>query len=88
MLFNFIFCLTFINAHYSSSFCSSHRWNILHFIRKFGRDSFNFIHKIFIEKWSQSKYTDVNSGRAGGGILCRMLFIELHRRRDGPNFLI
>ena len=29
----------------------------------------------------QSDFTDVNSGRAGGGILCRMLFIKFHRRR-------
>ena len=35
----------------------------------------------YLEKWSQSDFTDVNSGRAGGGILCRMLFIEFHRRR-------
>ena len=42
------------------------------FIWKFGTDIFNFIHKIPRE----SDFTDVNSGRAGGGILCRMLFIE------------
>ena len=35
----------------------------------------------YLEKWSQSDFTDVNSGRAGGGIICRMLFIEFHRRR-------
>ena len=34
----------------------------------------------YLAKWSQSDFTDVNSGRAGGGILCRMFFIEFHRR--------
>ena len=34
----------------------------------------------YLEKWSQSDFTDVNSGRAGGGILCRMLLIQFHRR--------
>ena len=33
----------------------------------------------YLDKWSQSDYTDVNSDRAGGGILCRMLFNEFHR---------
>ena len=40
----------------------------------------------YVEKWSQSDFTDVNSGRAGGGILCRMLFIEFHRRRGSSEF--
>ena len=31
-------------------------------------------------------FTDVNSGRAGGGILCRMLFIEFQRRRGLSEF--
>ena len=35
----------------------------------------------YLEKWSQNDFTDVNSGRAGGGILCRMLFIEFQRQR-------
>ena len=41
----------------------------------------------YLERWSQSDFTDVNSGRRGGGILCRMLFIEFQRRRGFPNFL-
>ena len=40
----------------------------------------------YLEKWSQSDFTDVNSGRAGGGILCRMLFIEFQRRRGLSEF--
>ena len=39
-----------------------------------------------LEKWSQSDFTDVNSGRAGGGILWRMLFIEFHRQRGLSEF--
>ena len=36
----------------------------------------------YFEKLSQKDFTAVNSGRAGGGILRRMLFIiEFHRRR-------
>ena len=31
-------------------------------------------------------FTDVNSGRAGGGILCTMLFIEFQRRRGLSEF--
>ena len=35
----------------------------------------------YFEKLSQSDFTAVNSGRAGGGILRRILFIiEFHRR--------
>ena len=40
--------------------------------RKLGQNKLNRL---------KSTVTDVNSGRAGGGILCRLLFIELHRRR-------
>ena len=40
----------------------------------------------YLKKWSQSDFTDVNSGRAGVGILCRMVFIELHRRRGLSEF--
>ena len=40
----------------------------------------------YLEKWSQSDFTDVNSGRAGGGILCRMFFIKFHRRRGLSEF--
>ena len=40
----------------------------------------------YLEKWSQSDFTDVNSGRASGGILCGMLSIELHRRRGLSEF--
>ena len=40
----------------------------------------------YLEKWSQSDFTEVNSGKAGGGIICRMLFIELHRRRGSSEF--
>ena len=32
----------------------------------------------YFKKWSQSDFTDVNSRRAEGGILRRMLFIKLH----------
>ena len=32
----------------------------------------------YLEKWSQNDFTDVNSDRAGFGILGRMLFIEFH----------
>ena len=40
----------------------------------------------YLEKCSQSDFTNVNSGRAGGGILCRML---LNSKGDGdcPNRL-
>ena len=38
------------------------------------------------EELSQSDFTDVNSGRAGGEIICRMLFIEFHRRRGLSEF--
>ena len=31
-------------------------------------------------------FTDMNSGRAGGEIPCRMLFIEFHRRRRLSEF--
>ena len=41
----------------------------------------------YLEKRSQSDFTVVNSGRAGDGIICRMLFIEFHRRGNCPNFL-
>ena len=34
---------------------------------------------IYLEKLSRSDFTDLNSGRGGGGTLCRMLFIEFHR---------
>ena len=40
----------------------------------------------YLEKWSQNDFTDVNSGRAIGGILCRMLYIELHRQRGLSEF--
>ena len=40
----------------------------------------------YLEKRSQSDFTDVNSGRAGGGILCRMLFIKFQRRRGLSEF--
>ena len=40
----------------------------------------------YLEKWSQNDFTDVNSGRASGGILCRMLYIELHRQRGLSEF--
>ena len=40
----------------------------------------------YLEKWSQSDFTYVNSGRAGGGIICRMLFIEFQRRRGLSEF--
>ena len=42
---------------------------------------------IYFETWSQSDFTDVNPDRAGGGILCKMLFIELHRRRGRRQIL-
>ena len=45
----------------------------------------SILSKKYLKKWSQSDFTDVNSGRAGGGILCRMLFIEFHRRRGLSN---
>ena len=35
--------------------------------------------KKYFDKWSQSDFTDVNSGRAVGGILRRMLFIKVTR---------
>ena len=35
---------------------------------------------------SKSDFTDVNSGRAGGGILCRMLYIEFQRQRGLSEF--
>ena len=40
----------------------------------------------YLEKWSQSDFTDVKSGRAGSGILCRILFIEFHRRQGLSKF--
>ena len=40
----------------------------------------------YLEKWLQSDFTDVNSGRAGGRIQCRMLFIEFQRRRALSEF--
>ena len=40
----------------------------------------------YLEKTSLNYFTDVNSGRAGGGILCRMIFMELHRRRGLSEF--
>ena len=42
--------------------------------------------KKYLEKWSQSHFTDVNSGRAGGGIPCRMLVIEFHKRQGLSEF--
>ena len=36
--------------------------------------------------YPQNDFTDVNSGRAGGEILCRMLFIQFHRRRGLSEF--
>ena len=41
---------------------------------------------IYFEKWSQTDFADVNSGGAGGGIICRMLLIDFHRRRGLPEF--
>ena len=40
----------------------------------------------YSKKWSQSDFTDVKSGRAGGGSPCRMLFIAIDDE-DCPNFL-
>ena len=40
----------------------------------------------YLDKLSQRDFTDVNSGREGGGIPCRMLFIELHTRRRLSKF--
>ena len=37
---------------------------------------------LFSLKYIQSDFTDVNSGIAGGGIQCRMLFMEFRRRRE------
>ena len=47
---------------------------------------FSILSTKYLEKWSQSDFTDVNSGRAGGEILCRMFFIEFHRRRGLSEF--
>ena len=55
----------------------------MYFIRKFERNGFYFINKIFREMVTKG---DVNSCRAGGGMLCRMLFIEFHRRRGLSEF--
>ena len=52
--------------------------NIWYFMHKLGTISFKLCKKYF-DKWSQSDFTDVNSGRAGGGILRRMLFIKVTR---------
>ena len=38
-------------------------------------NSVNFIDKYF-EKWSKTDFADVNSSRAGGGIIWKLLFIE------------
>ena len=62
-----------------------HRWNTVYFIRKFGR-AVSILSTKYLDKWSQSDFTDANSGRAGGGILCRMFFIEFHRRRGLSKF--
>ena len=47
---------------------------------------FPFLSTKYLEKWSQSDFTDVKSGRAGGGSPCRMLFIAIDYE-DCPNFL-
>ena len=41
----------------------------------------------YVDKWSQSDFTDMNSSKAGGGIICIMLFIEFHRRRGLSKYL-
>ena len=41
----------------------------------------SFVSTKDFKKWSQSDFTTVNSGKAGVGIICRMLFIDFHRRR-------
>ena len=64
-----ILCRTFKNVHFGPNFL--HWRNILYFIWKFG--TYNFIHKIFRETVTRWFYCDVNSDRAGRGILCRML---------------
>ena len=40
----------------------------------------------YLEKLSQSDFTDVNSGGEGGEMLCRMFFIEFQRRRGLSEF--
>ena len=42
----------------------------------------------FVTIWSQSYLNDVNSGRADGGILWRMLFMKFHRRRRLSEFSV
>ena len=40
----------------------------------------------YFEKWSPISFTNVNSGGVGGGILCRMLFMEFPMRRGLSEF--
>ena len=47
---------------------------------------FSILSTKYLDIWSQNDFTDVNSGRAVGGILCRMIFMELQRRRGLSEF--
>ena len=76
---------TFEKLHFESiSRFFLHWWDILYLSGNLERIS--ILSTKYLEKLSQSDFTDVNSGRADGGILCRMLFMEFHRRRGSSQW--
>ena len=46
----------------------------------------SILSKKYLAKWSQSDFTDVNSGRAGGGILDVCEFCAMFVRDCGEGF--
>ena len=79
-------CHLLSHVHFRSNFCFFCTDGILCPLSRNLERIVSILSTKYIEKWSQSDFTYVNSGIGGGRILCRMLLMEFHRREGLSEF--